>query len=957
MAELHSNQFVGSSTATAKRYRSIIRVGDDKWHTVSIQRRDRQLNYTVDDSTQIFDIPKDGKFLSHKHIILGRAQVLYDEDSIEAFPNKHEFLAAKDTKFSVFIGHVMSFVFNGMDYLHVAKNLLSEPDYADWRTKLEMTASEGFYDTLMEFPLQFEVLDSYVDLDLSGNYEEFDVHFWIKANKNFGTILLFDGGPEDLFGLEIVNGKLHLVYLKQAESERLESKSTGSITDSEWHHLQVIRVSGASQSMVVRVDGEVTTTRLSNTRLSTKQHVYIGGLPLKSPKSQVYRNLLHSSSGFAGCVASISVNQSNPVTDDNNSDLTRGSDSRTREIGLFTGDPSSSTWHRAKVGCALKSNDGRAASGHCTPRICQFDGRCVQQLGATICDCSMTSFTGRFCSEVSAALQISADPISYITFDLNPVQNTTRDQLAFGVQVTKRGSKVLLFVKGHGESADYLEVSVVSAKTRHVILVRYNMGSGQQTLYEPDVDIADGRYHVVQFIRNGASGILRTDLEFERTNFPKVKSGTQFNGVHKIQLGMPTRTDEWKTGRRDQNSSEASSEQAFEGFITGINFNEVDLIHVLKGAVIPGIFLSEQKNIRIQNNYQPNINHLKLAKKKRQETTSHLVANDMQLQSSDGPRRPDDFRSEPLITARPDCPEPGELFDLTVCRPSDPNGIISPFIEFQKPSVLDEATKEQKQTKQDWNTHQNKLKQSLPNDSGSHIKSSPTEKLKTNKSPNPSKDSGDKTLKNSDNEILIATPSDYDELVNKQVHQSRWDDLRRTHQQARPAPEGPMKFVFNIGLIASVSVGGICLLLALVCIIYRCMRRDEGSYNVEESLAYTGEGSHAPTRMKRRSAPAEKIYLSTLTPASSGRPLLEPEKPKQALLVSFADNCAPATSNVPLTIKLIPSPSPIQEDIVQPSPIKELEKKGTTLVKIETVEERRKPKSPKTITDSQEWYV
>lgn len=52
------------------------------------------------------------------------------------------------------------------------------------------------------------------------------------------------------------------------------------------------------------------------------------------------------------------------------------------------------------------------------------------------------------------------------------------------------------------------------------------------------------------------------------------------------------------------------------------------------------------------------------------------------------------------------------------------------------------------------------------------------------------------------------------------------------------------RFAFNISLIAAVSVGGVFLIIALTCVIYRCMRRDEGSYNVEESLAYTGE----PTR-------------------------------------------------------------------------------------------------------------
>lgn len=72
-------------------------------------------------------------------------------------------------------------------------------------------------------------------------------------------------------------------------------------------------------------------------------------------------------------------------------------------------------------------------------------------------------------------------------------------------------------------------------QARHVLLVRYDMGGGQQTLYEPNVDVADGQYHIVQFVRDGAFAILRTDLEFERINKAKGKFAFQLC-VHMLRI-------------------------------------------------------------------------------------------------------------------------------------------------------------------------------------------------------------------------------------------------------------------------------------------------------------------------------------------------------------------------------------------------------------------------------------
>lgn len=65
---------------------------------------------------------------------------------------------------------------------------------------------------------------------------------------------------------------------------------------------------------------------------------------------------------------------------------------------------------------------------------------------------------------VGAAIHLRSKQNSYVEFDLSPPLTTSRDQLAFGLQSTKRGSSVLLFLRGHEKSTDYIEISIVRSK-------------------------------------------------------------------------------------------------------------------------------------------------------------------------------------------------------------------------------------------------------------------------------------------------------------------------------------------------------------------------------------------------------------------------------------------------------------------------------------------------------------
>ncbi|GAA38546.2 neurexin, partial [Clonorchis sinensis] len=689
------------------------------------------------------------------------------------------------------------------------------------------------------------------------------------------------------------------------------------------------------------------------------QTIFIGGYPMTGVQDELGVNgLFTSKTGFSGCVASIGL--------DHSSDDMQRTRSSSGLVGtaaylaedahtsnLLSDDLSTLTrWNNVSPGCNVFSNEVRHRyDGHCTPRICHFDGRCVQQLGATRCDCSMTSLAGKYCTDVGAAIHLSSSPLGILKFELSPPQNTTRDHLAFGIQATKRGSRSLVTIKGHGASTDFLRVSLIPLKSHHVLLVRYNMGGGQQTLLEHNVDIADGRYHVVQLIRDGANCMLRIDLEHERVNIPKGTQGMHFNDIKYIQVGTPLTTWQGDTSTsRNQSSSEY--DQAFEGYITGLNYNGIDLLQVVKGLIIPGIFLSAGHDIEMKSGFQPNMEHLQAA----QKSTVPLTANDMQVHSRQNV--PTDHRSEPLIVPRINCLQPEGGYDAKTCLPSDEDGLIRPFIEFSRTAVLEETTKKPSGANH-WNADQSRNKQPQPNDSGSlNIASNSHAGEVGVHDYHPYNQPNQRKQHNPDVGLDGAAFSSKSFQNPEEI-----DIFEIAHDGLKPEYAFKKHYVFNIGLIASVSAGGICVLIVITCVIYRCMRRDEGSYNVDESLAYTGEPTRTPTsighRLSKDPQISDSLTMRNLTKSEDEGQCLQMAG-KTALIVTFSDTCK---ANISTANSPCPLNSPKREAPTSPSLGSiESDKRKSDLVRIESPTERKslsvsKSKSGKKINDSQECRI
>lgn len=100
------------------------------------------------------------------------------------------------------------------------------------------------------------------------------------------------------------------------------------------------------------------------------QKLYLGGFALNVFSAE--KGFL-SKMGFQGCLASLSFNQVK-ITN-----------------ALEEGEVQKEFAQDIISGCA-------ASGARCRPTSCHYDGHCIQQWTQTRCNCEMTSFIGKYCS-------------------------------------------------------------------------------------------------------------------------------------------------------------------------------------------------------------------------------------------------------------------------------------------------------------------------------------------------------------------------------------------------------------------------------------------------------------------------------------------------------------------------------------------------------------------------------
>ncbi|XP_039403716.1 neurexin-2-beta isoform X11 [Mauremys reevesii] len=340
-----------------------------------------------------------------------------------------------------------------------------------------------------------------------------ELSFSLKTNVSRALVLyLDDGGNCDFLELMITDGRLRLRFtISCAEPAKLHLETP--VDDDRWHMVLLTR--NYRETMLV-VDGEAKVAEVKSKRrdMAVESDLFVGGIPPDVRLSALTLSTVKYEVPFKGLVANLKVGDTPPAL--------------------------------------LGSQGIRSDTEYlCTKQNpCAHGGLCSVLNGEVQCDCSMTGFQGKFCSEeehtmegpahltlnsqvgsilyseggegrgASEVQHTSKGKEEYVAtfkgneffcYDLshNPIQSST-DEITLSFRTLQRNGLML----HTGKSADYVNLSLKSGAVWLVI----NLGSGAfEALVEPvNGKFNDNNWHDIRVTRNlrqvtiSVDGILTT---------------------------------------------------------------------------------------------------------------------------------------------------------------------------------------------------------------------------------------------------------------------------------------------------------------------------------------------------------------------------------------------------------------------------------------------------------------
>ncbi|XP_048714504.1 neurexin-2-beta isoform X26 [Caretta caretta] len=317
-----------------------------------------------------------------------------------------------------------------------------------------------------------------------------ELSFSLKTNVSRALVLyLDDGGNCDFLELMIAEGHLRLRFtISCAEPATLHLETP--VDDDRWHMVLLTR--NYRETMLV-VDGEAKVAEVKSKRrdMAVESDLFVGGIPPDVRLSALTLSTVKYEVPFKGLVANLKVGDTPPAL--------------------------------------LGSQGIRSDTEYlCTKQNpCAHGGLCSVLNGEVQCDCSMTGFQGKFCSEEEHTMEGPAHLTlnsqgkeeyvatfkgnEFFCYDLshNPIQSST-DEITLSFRTLQRNGLML----HTGKSADYVNLSLKSGAVWLVI----NLGSGAfEALVEPvNGKFNDNNWHDIRVTRNlrqvtiSVDGILTT---------------------------------------------------------------------------------------------------------------------------------------------------------------------------------------------------------------------------------------------------------------------------------------------------------------------------------------------------------------------------------------------------------------------------------------------------------------
>ncbi|XP_028663070.2 contactin-associated protein-like 5 [Erpetoichthys calabaricus] len=316
---------------------------DQHWHSVLIERFNKQVNFTIDKYTQHFRIKGDCDSLDVDY-----------ELSFGGIP-----LPGKPGTFlrKNFHGCIENLYYNGVNIIDLAKRR---------KPQIYTVGNVTFSCTDPQItPVTFtSSTSSYLLLPIESQADGFSIRFQVRTWNRDGFLFytqLYQESEHLL--LFFSHGKLKLTYQKSL-FEKTEMTTGSNLNDGLWH---TVSLSTQGLQVTLQLNNDVPSTMVTKTQLISVDSCYFGGCPSNIKDLKCKNPTL----AFQGCMRLIFiVNQ--PVNlilvqqglIGNFSDL---------QIDL----------------CAIQDR--------CQPNFCEHGGQCSQSWNTFYCECSGTGYTGVTC--------------------------------------------------------------------------------------------------------------------------------------------------------------------------------------------------------------------------------------------------------------------------------------------------------------------------------------------------------------------------------------------------------------------------------------------------------------------------------------------------------------------------------------------------------------------------------
>ncbi|XP_031414922.1 contactin-associated protein-like 4 isoform X2 [Clupea harengus] len=317
---------------------------DQHWHSVTIERVSRHLNFTVDKSTQQLQVPGHLSLSDISEISFGGV----------SGPSASRTLSRKN-----FRGCMENVLYNDMNIVHLAQ----EGRHVSITGAVSFTCSEP-----VDVPVTFSSAGSFLQLPLSMPSDELSISLEFRTWNKAGLLLTFD--------LQQQAGSTWL-YLSEAQV-RLQIHKAGRVlvniiagsglNDGQWH---TVYLSGRRGRLSVTVDGEDGSTAQANPSFPVvpENQLYFGGCPEEEKLAN--HRCRNPFSVFQGCMRLIR-------TGDQEVDLIKV---QQMSLGNFSD----------------LQMDMCGIIDRCSISYCEHGGKCTQSWNTFHCNCSHTGYKGATC--------------------------------------------------------------------------------------------------------------------------------------------------------------------------------------------------------------------------------------------------------------------------------------------------------------------------------------------------------------------------------------------------------------------------------------------------------------------------------------------------------------------------------------------------------------------------------